>query len=270
MDIQIGQTVNYWKVLEDLGMLEMSGKRRHFYRCECLGCGTIKDVRSDNLKSNHSNGCGCIKKRKTKDSWKLIDCQDRDIEKIHFKNSLLGQKMGDYTIIELDHSNKTGGMYYKGINSKGETKILRKDSWEHHYNQGIINNYDGIWRENLREKSDYMLKQENASSLEQSVYNWLKENNYEFHMQYTFEDLIRKNKLRFDFCVIKNDKKIFIEVQGPQHFKPIKFFGGEEGLRDLQLRDNLKAEYCKKKGYKLIIITEENIKNLEWLRNQII
>lgn len=46
--------------------------------------------------------------------------------------------------------------------------------------------------------------------------------------------------------------KIGIEYQGIQHFKAIEYFGGEEGFNELQQRDKLKKELCKKNKIKLI------------------
>ena len=42
--------------------------------------------------------------------------------------------------------------------------------------------------------------------------------------------------------------RLGIEYQGRQHFEPIDFFGGQEGFKLTQKRDNRKQELCKKNG----------------------
>lgn len=68
--------------------------------------------------------------------------------------------------------------------------------------------------------------------------------NIKFHKQYYFEDLKPNNyPLKFDFAIF-NPNIILIEYQGKQHYEPIDFYGGIEGLQKQQLRDNQKREYC--------------------------
>ena len=64
--------------------------------------------------------------------------------------------------------------------------------------------------------------------------------------------------------VFNNSKKIGIEYQGQQHFKPIDFWGGEEALLKTQERDVRKKEICKKKSVTLFYVNywEEVSKDL--------
>ncbi len=50
------------------------------------------------------------------------------------------------------------------------------------------------------------------------------------------------------------DINIGIEYNGKQHYEPIDFFGGEEGLKKTKLRDELKKLKCKKSNVTLIEI----------------
>ena len=43
-----------------------------------------------------------------------------------------------------------------------------------------------------------------------------------------------------------------IEYQGKQHYEPVAFFGGEEGLKDNRRRDERKARRCRGKGIRLL------------------
>jgi len=56
---------------------------------------------------------------------------------------------------------------------------------------------------------------------------------------------IDDNKYFIDFCFIKNNKLIFIEYNGRQHYEPIEYFGGEERFIKQQNRDNIIRNYCK-------------------------
>ena len=51
--------------------------------------------------------------------------------------------------------------------------------------------------------------------------------------------------------------KVAIEYQGGQHFIPIKFFGGEEGLEKVKKRDEKKRKLCIKNNIKLYYFTNE-------------
>lgn len=51
--------------------------------------------------------------------------------------------------------------------------------------------------------------------------------------------------------------KVAIEYQGGQHFIPIKFFGGEEGLDKVKKRDERKRKLCIKNNIKLYYFTNE-------------
>lgn len=89
-----------------------------------------------------------------------------------------------------------------------------------------------------------------SSSIEASVSNFLKLNNIEFDEQKKFEWLRYHNPLRLDFYLPKYN--IAIECQGKQHFNPVKTWGGNDELKDRQLRDKIKKELCENHGIKVI------------------
>jgi hypothetical protein len=79
-------------------------------------------------------------------------------------------------------------------------------------------------------------------------------NKISFIPQKLFDDCKgKKNKLPFDFYL--PDISAVIEFQGEQHFVPVKHWGGDEKLRETQVTDNIKKEYCKTKGMVLFEIT---------------
>ena len=91
------------------------------------------------------------------------------------------------------------------------------------------------------------------SKIENDVFNFLTENNIEFITQYKYDNENQKN--RIDFFI--PEKKIAIECQGEQHFKPVDFAKkGDEWANKLfeknLLNDKHKHVLCEKMGIKLI------------------
>ena len=102
-----------------------------------------------------------------------------------------------------------------------------------------------------------------ASKGEKEIMKWLDNNNFEYEREYSFDDCISINKLRFDFKVnLPNNNFILIEYDGEQHFKETtnKFKGST--LEEIQKRDRIKNEYCKNKNYKLLRIKYLEFKNI--------
>ena len=67
-----------------------------------------------------------------------------------------------------------------------------------------------------------------------------------------FEECRSKKPLPFDFWL--PDYNTLIEYDGEQHFVPDPFFGGDEGLKDIQHRDGIKNHYAKRTAKRLIRI----------------
>lgn len=94
----------------------------------------------------------------------------------------------------------------------------------------------------------------NQSHLEREISLFLKENNIEFEEQKKFDWLGTKS---LDFYLPEYNTAI--ECQGIQHFKPIEYFGGEDGFRSGLERDKFKLSLC----------TENNIKILYYSNNTV-
>ncbi len=98
----------------------------------------------------------------------------------------------------------------------------------------------------------------NESKGENIIKLWLEKNNIKYIRQHRFIDCVYKRKLPFDFYLPEHN--ICIEFNGKQHYNPIKYWGGEDGLKSQQKRDNIKINYCKNKSIKLLTIKyNENI-----------
>ncbi|HBB9485894.1 Uncharacterised protein [Escherichia coli] len=74
------------------------------------------------------------------------------------------------------------------------------------------------------------------------IQNFLKTCDIMFEMEKKFDSCKNINHLPFDFYI--PELNLLIEYDGIQHFKPIEYFGGEEGLAEQQRNDEIKNKYC--------------------------
>lgn len=110
------------------------------------------------------------------------------------------------------------------------------------------------------------------SFFEVLIGNILQKSNIAVEQQKMFDSCINprtSRKLRFDFYV--PSKKLLIEYNGSQHYYPgtNRGWNTPEKHKELQYRDNLKKEWCKKNNYNLHIIpyTESSKINDEYIQN---
>lgn len=87
-----------------------------------------------------------------------------------------------------------------------------------------------------------------------------------FEQQKRFDGLVGVNggKLSYDFFV---EGYLLIEIQGEQHYKSFKHFGGEERFKQQQEHDRLKREFAINNGYKLLEIPYFSPRDLDNLEN---
>ena len=95
------------------------------------------------------------------------------------------------------------------------------------------------------------------SAGENLIKSVLKEFNYNFIQEYTFQDLISpfsKSKLRFDFAIFDNNNLLFlIEYQGQQHEQEVPYF--KHSLAYTKTCDETKRQYCMQKDIPLVYFT---------------
>ena len=75
-----------------------------------------------------------------------------------------------------------------------------------------------------------------------------------------------KQNLRFDFYI--PEFKCFIEFDGEQHFRPVKFGGmsdekAQQSFERTVQHDNIKNEFCSRNGYDLLRIKYNDYLNIE-------
>lgn len=101
----------------------------------------------------------------------------------------------------------------------------------------------------------------NQSKGEAMIEKILVENNIEFSTQYKFQDCKRIFPLRFDFFI--SSLNTIIEYDGEQHFKYIpRIHKTLSKYESMKKNDQIKNEYCKRKGINMIRISHIDIENI--------
>ena len=264
--MQKGDKINRWTILEG----PFSKNRRTYYQCQC-DCGYIQLVRSDNLKSGHSQshrGCKLPKidldnNNYIEKQWKERLTFEETLNSLRIKNAkYLGTIFGKWKLISVDHISKFGEVFYRCKNIiTNESKISRAKELVYSGNEPpeIFQT-----RDNIISIEECNLKSSNHQSVgEAAVQQWLINNHIDYIYQHFFPDLKDKRLLRFDFY-IKNTN-VLIEFQGKQHYYFIPFskdYTEDDYLAGLK-RDEMKREYCKQHNYKEIEIPYWDIDKID-------
>ena len=95
-----------------------------------------------------------------------------------------------------------------------------------------------------------------ASKGEILVSNFLIKNGIFFKPQHKFPKCKHKRLLAFDFYL--PDHNMCIEYDGLQHYKSVKYFGGDVRFEDQKIKDNIKNDFCLNNNIKLIRINGKN------------
>lgn len=180
-------------------------------KCLC-DCGEVTIKNRADVLSRHTTSCGCEQKRKASES-----------NTIDFRSQI-----SDYGIrfIKPAYKNKAGHWVWLcqcGFCSNTFEASPAK----------VLNNHI---------KSCGCLA---TSSGERLVSKILDSHNINYIPQYSFPDCKDKNKLKFDFAIVKNNTITnLIEFDGEQHFREITFFGGRSNFEALKKRDKIKDNYA--------------------------
>ena len=102
---------------------------------------------------------------------------------------------------------------------------------------------------------------EKRSYGENVIEKYLVDNNIEYIREKQFSDCKDKQVLPFDFYI--PHLNLCIEYDGEQHFREVKWFGGEQGFKKRIKHDKMKTEYCKENNINLLRIPYTEFKNIE-------
>ncbi len=230
-DIKVGAKFGRWTVLE-INTVNPNSKakrppRMAFCQCEC-GKTRYKEYRD--LYSGRSLSCGCLRREQV-------------IQRNYEKGTIpIGTKFGLLTVIE--------DLGYKKQNCRDKQVRYSLCKCDCGNIVEVLNN-------NLKTGGSQSCGCVQSRG-EQVIAKILRDNNINFCTQYSFPDLkTEKNgTLRFDFAIFKNNTLYsLIEFDGRQHyFGPEASWSHCNSLEEIQYRDNLKNEYCKKNNIHLIRI----------------
>ena len=95
---------------------------------------------------------------------------------------------------------------------------------------------------------------------EEFIKSHLEEMNIKYIRQKYFETLRYVNPLSFDFYLPEYNS--CIEFDGQQHYKPVKWFGGNEGYELTIKRDECKNKWCLENNIKLIRIRYDQVSEI--------
>lgn len=93
---------------------------------------------------------------------------------------------------------------------------------------------------------------------EEKIKHYLINKGIKFEVQKIFKDCRNKNPLKYDFYL--PEYNVCIEYDGEQHFKSVKYFGGDEAFAIRKENDKIKTDYCLENNIFLLRIRyNENI-----------
>lgn len=234
----VGDTLGPWNILflERLDETVDARNRKPYGLFECPGCkqptkATIKLVVNGSFH-------WCPECRKQERSKRLIG---NNLGKINAKN-LTGQRFGSWTVLQKTDERQNDHILWLCMCDCGAQQKISTCN----LTQGISTRCVTCSMKN------------NQSKGVKKIEKILIDNKIQYKTEHTFKDCKYKNKLRFDFYL--PDYNCCIEYDGEQHFKENSLF--RDSLLTVQLRDNIKNQYCKNNNIKLIRVPYWDLKKI--------
>lgn len=106
-------------------------------------------------------------------------------------------------------------------------------------------------------------KQKGDSKGVKRIMKFLEDGLIKYTVEHRFSDCRNVKPLPFDFKVDFMGITTMVEYDGEQHFKGNSSWGGEKALRETQLRDQIKNDYCVKNNINLVRIPYWEYDNIE-------
>lgn len=268
----IDETGNRYGILTVLKRVENNKYRKAQWLCQC-DCGKEIVVDGCSLRSGNTKSCGC----------RVLSAETRELGKRYGQlvvKEFAGRSPIDNKLLwkcECDCGNfttvRTAHLHDGSVVSCGcKNRAVKKDEIGNRY--GLLTVIEAApskkgyayWKckcncGNIIEVSGTSLRSGNTQSCgcvhslgESNIIKILTQNNIPFKYQYSFDDLVYKQKLRYDFAILDEQEEIIklIEFDGPQHVKGNCWYTEAGHLRDL-----MKEQYAKDKNIPLIRIPYE-------------
>lgn len=184
-------------------------------KADCIcDCGNVITVTKADLKSRHTQSCGCLQ----------------------------AERAGESNYIDL-----TGYISKNNIKAISPSHQNSHGVWIWNFECPLCNDIFQALPANVKSGKITSCGCSSSSKRELMIKNILDKYSIGYEQQYTFDRCKYINKLRFDFALFNDDESLncLIEYDGEQHYISIDLFGGEEGLKLNQKRDGIKDAYCK-------------------------
>lgn len=201
-----------------------NGHRKSMWRCRC-SCGKICTVMGSHLTTGHSVSCGC---------QQTVKLHPRRAE------NLTGRKFGMLTVMHRQPNRMVGEnsrvVWHCRCECGNETDVLAL-----------------LLREGLVKSCGCL----SVSHAERVMAEYLSSKGVEFEAEYAPDGLYGVNggSLKFDFVLSGGfEPAVLIELDGVQHYKPVKYFGGTKKYEAVKANDALKDAWAVRHGMELIRI----------------
>lgn len=234
-----GQRFNRLIVIErDVEKKDKS--RQAWWKCKC-DCGNELSVRGQSLRSGNTQSCGCYGFEKRVEGIKKSEKVLQHCKEMTENNkvNMLNYKIGKLTVIGSTDITKNGSCVWKCKCDCGNICYVTQ---------------------NCLKKGDTKSCGCIKSFGEEKISTLLLKNNINFEREKQFDTCVfsdTSKKARFDFWV---NNKYVIEFDGKQHFQENDFF--EQSLKDIQLHDKIKNQWCKDNNIPLIRIPYTHLNNI--------
>lgn len=203
-----------------ISRVEHSDKKHSYWAVRC-DCGKCFVCINNSITSGRTQSCGCL-------NAELSAQRSHDI----FFHDLTGQQFGKLTVIAFAGQDKSHHSLWKCQCECGKITIVSTPN--------LTTNHT---------MSCGCSKQSNG---ELQVETWLQDHNWCYEAEVSVPELGRQ---RFDFKIyLDNNAYAFLEIQGIQHYQPVKHFGGEEAYQIRVQHDQDKRDYCEERNIPLIIL----------------
>lgn len=250
----------------------------------CPTHGVFDQTPRNHLKGNDCFECSKTKRSKTTEEFikqaREVHGDYYDYSLTKYKNYLNKVKIicpihGEFEEFPTEHIYKKSGCKKCGIEKTKKYTLLGLDKFVEKSNKIHNNKYDykNVVYVNCYSKVEIICPKHGSffqkpcdhihstagcpickeSKGERLISSILSEFNIYFIPQKSFDDLKHKNSLYFDFYLPKYN--CCIEYDGEQHFKLIVGWMNEAAFKEIQYRDKLKNEYCKKNNIPLLRLT---------------
>ncbi len=233
-----GRVFDKLKVIEEAEpYVSPKEHRKLMWRCQCE-CGNICEVMGSHLLSGHSASCGCQKTAKLKPRTAC---------------DLRGREFGMLKVID-----------------RAENRMIGQNSrvvWRCRCECGKETEVLALLLTGHLTKSCGC---SSTSHAERVMHAYLNERSAVFIAEYKVDGLcgVGGGALKFDFAVFDGDAlALLIELDGVQHYRPVKYFGGTVKYEQCKANDSLKDAWAEQHGVTLVRINVSECRSDDDFRN---